>query len=89
MSRERRLPLERLSIHTYVNNQSSTSPHPIISGNLKQKPHLANNQDRVVLSTSVRLVDDLEVEDGDGGADGCLELGGCDHGGWGRNNLIR
>ena len=55
----------------------------------EQKAHLADDEDGVVLTAAIGLVDDLEVEDGDGGADGCLELGGCDHGGWGRNNLIR
>lgn len=41
--------------------------------------HLADDEDRVVLAASVGLVEDLEVRDGDRGADGGLESVGGDH----------
>lgn len=41
--------------------------------------HLADDEDRVVLAASVGLVEDLEVRDGDRGADGGLEGVGGDH----------
>lgn len=55
----------------------------------KLTTHLAHDENRIVLPTPARLIDDLEVLDRDSGTNGSLELGGRDHGGWGRTNLIR